>query len=338
MTPQPNTQATPPAIADILRRHRRFVLTTHINPDGDGLGSELALAHWLRAAGKDVAILNHSATPAVYRFLDPGGLIRTYDEPADRGTILDAEVIIVVDTNHPERLRSLESAVLRSPALKVVIDHHLDPAPFADHYLLDDDATSTGEIVYRVAIELWGVTLPAESATALYCAIMTDTGSFRYPRVDAETFQICAHLLQCGADPVCVYSEVYERWSPGRIHLLGLMLEGLAVEYGGRLAHVSITRADLAKTGTTEEDTDNFTTFPMSIRGVAAGILFLELPGEVKISFRSRGNIPINDLAKEFGGNGHRNAAGARIVGLPIDEARSLVVAAAGKYVRQESP
>ena len=337
MTPQPHTQATPAAIAEILRTHHRFVLTTHVNPDGDGLGSELALAHWLHAHGKDVAILNHSATPAVYRFLDPAGLIRTYDEQGDRRTVMAAEVIVVVDTNHPERLRSLEAAVRQSGAVKVVVDHHLDPAPFADHYLLDDDATSTGEIVYRIALELWGAELPPETATALYCAIMTDTGSFRYPRVDPETFQICAHLLQCGADPVAVYSEVYERWSPGRIHLLGLMLEGLAVECGGRLAHVSITRAQLKETGTTEEDTDNFTTYPMSIRGVVAGILFLELPGEVKISFRSKGEIPINELAKEFGGNGHRNAAGARVVGVPIDDVRSRVVGAAARYVREEN-
>jgi phosphoesterase RecJ-like protein len=338
MTPQSHIRATPAAIADLLRQHRRFVITTHINPDGDGLGSELAVAHWLVAHGRDVAILNHSSTPAVYRFLDPAGLIRTYDDSADRGAILGADAILVLDTNHPDRLGSLEPAVRESAAVKVVIDHHLDPAPFADQYLLDQDATSTGEIVYRIAIDLWGAELPPETATALFCAIMTDTGSFRYPRVDPETFQICAHLVQCGADPVAIYSEVYERWSPGRIHLLGVMLKGLAVECEGRLAHVAISRADLHATGTTEEDTDNFTTYPMSIRGVAAGILFLELPGEVKISFRSRGSIPINELAKEFGGNGHRNAAGARVVGLPLDDVRARVVAAAAKYVREELP
>lgn len=331
-------QTTPAEIADILRHHRRFVLTTHVNPDGDGLGSQLALAHWLRARGKEVAILNDSATPQVYQFLDPEGLIRRYEEASDRQTLLNADVIFVLDTNHPGRLRALETAVLSSTALKVVIDHHLDPAPFADRYLLDEDATSTGEIIYRIAINLWGASIPADSATALYCAIMTDTGSFRYPRVDAETFQICAHLLECGADPVTIFSEVYERWTPGRLQLLGRMLEGLRLEYDDRLAHVSITRKDLRETGTTEEDTDNFTTYPMSISGVVAGILFLELPEEIKISFRSRGTLPVNELAKEFGGNGHRNAAGARVVGIPIEEVRARVVHAAGKYIRQELP
>ena len=338
MTPQPQLQTTPAEIADLLRHHRRFVLTTHVNPDGDGLGSELTLAHWLHASGKEVAILNDSATPQVYRFMDPEGLIRRYEEASDRQTILDADVVIVLDTNHPGRLRALETAVLSSTALKVVIDHHLDPAPFADRYLLDQDATSTGEIIYRIAINLWGASIPADSATALYCAIMTDTGSFRYPRVDAETFQICAHLLQCGADPVTIFSEVYEQWSPGRLQLLGRMLEGLRLEYDDTLAHVSITRKDLRETGTTEEDTDNFTTYPMSIRGVVAGILFLELPGEIKISFRSRGTLPVNELAKEFGGNGHRNAAGARVVGIPVEEVTARVVQAAGKYIRQELP
>jgi phosphoesterase RecJ-like protein len=119
------------------------------------------------------------------------------------------------------------------------------------------------------------------------------------------------------------------------MRLLGLTLEGLTVEAGGKLAHVAISRSDLLRTGTTEEDTDNFTIYPMSIAGVVAGILFLELPGEVKISFRSRGAIPINELAKEFGGNGHLNAAGARVTGLPLDEVRRRVVAAAAKYVRE---
>jgi phosphoesterase RecJ-like protein len=238
-----------------------------------------------------------------------------------------------MDTNHPDRLRSMRDAVTASPAIKICIDHHLEPAPFADHYVIDEDATSTGEIVYRILLELGGATIPAAVAEALYCAIMTDTGSFRYPRVGPETHRIAARLIECGADPVAIFSRVYERWSNGRMHLLGEMLANLTMAANGKIACVTITREMLTRTGTTEEDTDNFTTYPMSINGVQAGILFLELPHGVKISFRSRGEIPINELAREFGGNGHRNAAGARIDGIPLPKIQHDVMAAAEKYV-----
>jgi phosphoesterase RecJ-like protein len=310
-----------------------FVLTTHVNPDGDGIGSEIALAEWLEAHGKEVRIINHSPTPAVYRFLDPEARIQVFRPERDAVSIASAGIIVVLDTNHPGRLRSMESSVLASPAVKICIDHHLDPAPFAHHYLLDDDATSTGEIIYRLVTADRQGDPGSRVAQALYCAILTDTGSFRYPRVDPETFRIAAHLVECGADPVAIYSEIYQKWSTGRIHLLGEMLAGLAVSEGGALAHVTVTQEMLAQTGTTEEDTDNFTNYPMSVDGVLAGILFLELQDGLKISFRSRGEIPINELAKEFGGNGHRNAAGARIENGSLDEVKPQVLRAAHKYL-----
>lgn len=321
------------AILRIFRSHHSFVLTTHVNPDGDGLGSELALAEWLLARGKQVRILNTSPTPDIYLFLDPHRRITQFDEKADGAFVAAADVIVVLDTNHLERLRSMQSHVAHSKAVKVCIDHHLDPGLFTEHLLLDQEATSTGEMVYHLLVALYApAQLPPAVAAALYCAIMTDTGSFRYPRVVAQTHRIIAHLLECGADPVAIYSGVYEQWSAGRIQLLGATLSGLRTEYDGLLAHVSITQEILRRTGTKEEDTDNFTVYPMSIRGVKAGILFLELTDGLKISFRSKGDLPINELAKEFGGNGHKNAAGARIHGRGMEEVRTHVIAAASKY------
>ena len=282
-------------------------------------------------------IINTSPLPAVYRFLDPGGSVRRFDPPHDAEAVARAEAIVVLDTNHPDRLGTMREAVLASPAVKVCIDHHLDPDPFAALALIDEDATSTGEILFRLLFPPGGRYPDQVTAEALYCAIMTDTGSFRYPRTNAATHTIVSRLVACGADPVKIYAEVYERWSPGRIHLLGEVLSGLATEYGGRLAHVTITREMLSRTGTTEEDTDNFTTYPMSVEGVRAGILFLEVDGGVKISFRSKGEIPINRLAMEFGGNGHRNAAGARVAGGVTADVRSRVILAAEKYMQEAS-
>jgi phosphoesterase RecJ-like protein len=320
----------------LFRTRQRFVLTTHVNPDGDGIGSEIALASWLRKRGKDVRVINHSALPASYRFLDPGGTVAEFDPPRDNPAIAGADVIVVLDTNHPDRLQSMKEAVLGSPALKICIDHHLDPEPFAHPVLIDENATSTGEILYRLLFREGDERPTAEIATGLYCAIMTDTGSFRYPRTGPITHTIVSRLIACGADPVRVYAEVYERWSTGRLHLLGEVLAGLRTELGGRLAHITITRQMLSRTGTSEEDTDNFTTYPMSVEGVRVGILFLEIEGGVKISFRSKGVIPINALAMEFGGNGHMNAAGARIDGGDTSDVRSRVLSAAGKYITGE--
>jgi bifunctional oligoribonuclease and PAP phosphatase NrnA len=323
-------------IFSLLHDKRRFVLTTHVNPDGDAIGSEVALAAWLTEAGKQVRIINHSPTPAVYKFLDPEGAIRTYDQTRDAVELADAEVIIVVDANQPGRLRSMEPAVLGSRALKICIDHHLEPHGFADYYLIEEDATSTGEILFRLLGRLTEGHFSSTIATALYCAILADTGSFRYPRVDPEIHRIAARLIECGADPVDIYGRVFEQWSDGRIHLLGETLRALHTTADGRIAYVTITRDMLQRTGTSEEDTDNFTTYPMSIAGVLVGILFLELTQGLKISFRSRGNIPINELARQFGGNGHRNAAGARIREGDLGQVREAVLAAALTYLNHE--
>jgi bifunctional oligoribonuclease and PAP phosphatase NrnA len=321
--------------AAVMTGQQEFVLTTHVNPDGDGLGSELALAWSLRQLGKRVSILNHSSTPDNYRWLDPDQDITQFDPDRDRQAVLQAGCIIILDTNHPARLRSLEQAVRESPGAKIVVDHHLDPDPFADRYVIDDGATSTGEIVYRILKELPGVSITGEIARALYTAIMTDTGSFRFPRTDPEIHRIAAHLIECGADPTAIFENVYENWSPGRLRLLGEVLDSMKIAYDGKLAYIVCTRKMFRDTETTGVDTDNFTTFPMGVRGVLVGILFNELENGVKISFRSKGRIPVNELAKEFGGNGHLNAAGARVFDAKLETLVPEVVAKAERYVQE---
>jgi len=332
-SPNAGLAAALDAVAPVFLKARRVVLTTHVNPDGDGIGSEVALASWLRDRGAAVTVINTSPLPVVYRFLDPGGSILRFDAARDASAIASADTIAVLDTNHPDRLRTMRDAVAASRAVKVCIDHHLDPAPFADFFVIDDDATSTGELIYRLLLRLHGSALSPDVATGLYCAIMTDTGSFRYPRVDPETHEIAGHLIECGADPVRIFSEVYERWTPGRLRLLGKVLSGLTTEAEGRIAQVAVTRGMLAETGTTEEDTDNFTTYPMSLQGVEIGILFLEAEQGVKISVRSRGDIPANEICRAFGGNGHKNAAGARVENITLGELRPNVIATARRYL-----
>lgn len=320
-------------LLQFLQQHQRFVLTTHVNPDGDAVGSEIALGLWLQAQGKTVQIINHSATPFVYRFLDPEETIRVFDPGVDAATLEGTDAIILLDTNHVSRVMSMEPFVRKSPAQKICIDHHLDPEPFADIPVINPDATSTGEILYHFFQTAAAGPVSPRIAQSLYVAILTDTGSFRYPRVGAETHRMIARLIESGADPVELYNQVYNRWSPGRLRLLGEMLSHLETAYGGRLVHVTVTQEMLKHTGTLEEDTDNFTSYLMSMDGVVAGILFLELNQGFKISFRSHGDVPINELAQQFGGNGHKNAAGARFSDALLSEVRTAVVSAAEKFV-----
>lgn len=325
-------------LRDLIERNTTFVLTTHVNPDGDGLGSELAMFHFLVSIGKNPRIINHSATPENYLWMDPQGIIAAYDPDVHAGIISGSDVILILDTNQSNRLRSMEPSVLASRATKVVIDHHLEAQPFADLYLIDTDATSTGEIIFRLLTDISTQPLTGVMATALYAAIMTDTGSFRFPRTDADIHQIAATLLQYGVDPSAVYSNIYDTWTPGRMRLLGEMLDSMKTGYGGRLAYVVCTKKMFAATGTTEVETDNFTNYPMSVAGVRIGILVNELDDGVKVSFRSRGSIPVNELAKRFGGNGHLNAAGARIHGVTLAEILPRIVGEAEEFAMFEEP
>lgn len=321
-------------LIEILLHHSRFVLTTHVNPDGDGLGSELALAYFLGKLGKQATIINHSVTPDFFEFLDPESSIQKFVPQKHAQVVRDTEVIIILDTNQPARLRSLEKSVVESPALRVVIDHHLDPHPFAHHFLIDEDATSTGEIIYKLISGIDRTLMDKRIGDLLYAAIMTDTGSFRYPRTDSETHTILAHLLDLGADPTNIYAQIYETWSPGRMRLLGEALDSIKLLYNGKLAYMICSQQMFRETGTTEVETDNFTTYPMSVKGVVVGILINELENGTKISFRSKGDIPINELAKEFGGGGHKNAAGARLFDKSLDETIQAVIARAEKYMQ----
>ena len=320
-------------IRKVFASKNTFVLTTHVNPDGDGLGSEVALALYLTGIGKKVSVINQSQTPAYYTFLHALFPVSTFIPEKHVPIITDAEVFIALDTNSPSRFPALNDAVSRSASYKVCIDHHLDRAPFADLYIIDESATATGEIMFNLlkSLDSNAITLPV--AQALYAAIMTDTGSFRFPKTDSETHRIAAELLQSGADPTAIYQKIFEEGSVNRLRLLGRALESISLHLGGRVASIALRRKDFAETSTAEEDTDNMINYALSIGGVKIGLMFTELSDCVKVSFRSKGNIPINQLAKEFGGNGHLNAAGARVTNTPIETVRDAVVNKAASYL-----
>lgn len=318
----------------ILGDNQTFLLTTHINPDGDGLGSELALARYLKSIGKHVTILNHDATPSQYFFLDREREIKRFNPSLDAHLFERLDVIWVLDANHLSRVGSLEPFIRSNNAFKVCLDHHLDPDDFADLYLLDDSIASTGQIVYQLLTDILGEKLPQDIAEPLYVAIMTDSGSFRFPKTDGALHRVIANLIDCGADPVHLYQQVYDQGTENRLRLLGMILAGVKTTHRGKVAYLRVTKEMLQETNTSEEDTENVINYTLTLADVQIGIMFTEMPNVIKLSFRSRENIWVNKLAQEFGGNGHKNAAGARVYDAEsIDSVITKVLERAEAYV-----
>jgi phosphoesterase RecJ-like protein len=315
-----------PEMRDALGRLDEYVLTTHANPDGDALGSECALAGALRAMGKTVSVINCDPVPDNLSWLNRDGLFQTYDSVVHDAVIAAAGAIIVVDLNDVSRVRQMASPVRANAAYTMVVDHHLEPRAFADGYLLDQQACATAEILYTL-FEDW-VGIGADIAAGLYTGIMTDTGSFRFERTTPRVHRIAARLLEAGVDPALVYRRVYDEYPAGRSVLLGRVLAGMQTVCGGKATILRVAQRDLAETGCTLQDLDSLVNYGLGIRGVEATVMLTELPGAVKLNFRSRGSTSVHALANSFGGGGHRFAAGATVEGATVDEVHARLLAA----------
>ena len=300
----------------LIKGLRKIVLTTHLNHDGDSLGSEIGFAEWLISIGKEVRVINHSHIPGNYKFLDKENPITEIFDPARHTEVIHtADAFFLLDTNDPLRTKSLAQN-LSSHKNPILIDHHLEPKDFAKIRFIDTEATSTSELIYRLitaAQKELGGTITKKGAQGLYVGIMTDTGSFRFPRTVSETFRISAELIDLGADPVYTYNEIYNSARASRVLLIGRCMNSLQFYFNGRLATQVIFQNDLKETGSIEEEVDGFVQFPLQVATVEFSIFILELKEGWKVSFRSKGNKSAAEVAKKFGGNGHFHAAGARI-------------------------
>jgi bifunctional oligoribonuclease and PAP phosphatase NrnA len=311
--------------AVLLRGKRRVALSTHLNPDGDAIGSACALALALRGLGADARVILADALPENLRFLDvPAGLVERYDPAAHDAVIGGADAVLLPDLNALHRIGAVADAVEASSAPRMVIDHHLEPKPFAQAYLVNTDACATAEIVFDLLATM-AVPLTRDIAVALYAGIMTDTGSFRFDRTTPRVHRIAAALLEAGADPTDVYRRVYDEYPLRRTQLLGKILATLEPVAGGRATLLQVTRTMLADTGTTLEDVENVVNYGLSVRGVELTVLLTELEDGVKFSFRSRGNATVLALAARFNGGGHAQASGATVRGIGLDEALEQV-------------
>lgn len=300
---------------ECVNRGQRFVLTTHINPDGDSIGSEAALAAFLTDMGKDVFIYNSSPVPSNYKFLDSENKMMVYDREIHNEDLLTADYIFILDISDWNRLKQVGEDIREMRITKICIDHHPPHDKFGNINLIDIDASSTGEIVYDL-IRSCGGKINKPIAEALYTSILTDTGSFRFSNTNARAHTICGELVALGVSPQKVYQKVYEHQPPSKVKLLGYVLYNLRFEQNGRVAWVKVPKEILDTIGTESHDTEGFADYPRVINGVEVSIMFIEIDKRrIKVSLRSKGNYVINHIAQKFGGGGHAYAAGVLIDG-----------------------
>ncbi|NPA25906.1 MAG: bifunctional oligoribonuclease/PAP phosphatase NrnA [Deltaproteobacteria bacterium] len=295
------------AAFDTLEKARTVVIATHIDPDGDAVGSALGLAGLLSKRGKEVAVYDRDPVPYNYKFL-PGA-----ETVSDR-LPESCDLLCLLDCSSRERAGE-KLAAWRGAAKSLCIDHHLTAATEADINLIYPEASATGELIYELALAL-DPDFGADVAVNLYTAILTDTGSFRYSNASPAAFAAAGDLVRRGVNPWDVTQQVYESHPLARIKLLALVLETLEISPSGQAASVTVTREMFAATGSNSEFTDGMINYPRSIAGVEVAFMVRETgDNEYKISFRSRGRVNVAELAAEYGGGGHHNAAGCRMRG-----------------------
>ncbi len=318
-------------LADLIETHDRFLVTTHVRPDGDALGSEVGMAGLLRQKGKDVRVVNSSPTPPRYDFLDPDRtLFEHFHHAVQPEELADREVAVILDLSAWNQLGEMEAFVRDFRGPRLVVDHHVSQDDMGAVFLKDTSAEATGTLVLQ-AVRALGATLTTEVATGLLTAIAMDTGWFRHSNTQASTMRAAAELMDAGAAADRIYRLLFERNTLGRLRLMGETLVNLRTELGGRLAYAAVSLENLLRTGAIPPDTEDLVDYTVSLRGVDVGLLFIEQArGGVKVSFRTRTDVDCSLLAGQFGGGGHRAAAGATIMG-PMPEVIERVL----RVVRQ---
>jgi phosphoesterase RecJ-like protein len=318
-------------LAREFRAGRSVVLSTHINADGDGCGSEAALAVILTSLGMSVKIVNPTPWPETYDFLLGGAVVDASAEGAS--ALKKADLLIVLDISDVKRLGNLADTVrgLRIP--KLVIDHHIaSDEPPSDEILSDTDACATGELIYDVAVTL-GKEITPQMAVGLYVAILTDTGGFRFANTTARCLAVASQLLAAGVEPEEMYRRLYASHPIGRLHLLRDALATLEVDPAYGISWISVAAGAAEEYGLKSDDLEGLAEHPRSVGGTRMAIFFRDLGhGKIKVSFRSTGDVNVNEFARKFGGGGHARASGALIPGT-IEEVRHTVVNAAREFV-----
>jgi phosphoesterase RecJ-like protein len=313
-------------IARELKNNERFLVATHVNPDGDAIGSLGALALVLEGMGKQVVAYCQDEVPGFLRFLPYSDRIVREISGPDR-----FEVAVVLDCGELDRIGSA-AEVLQHVRKIIHIDHHSSGDDFGLLNLVRPECSSTAEILYEI-FQTIPVSLTTEAAENIYTAILTDTGSFRFANTTAKALNIAAEMISLGVVPEMVAGEIYDSMSPERIQLLARSLDTLTLRSNGRVAAMLVSRQMLEETGTSFIDTDGFVNYPRAISTAEIAIFFREMDSDqVNVSLRSRGGLNVAEFARIYGGGGHHNAAAFRLGG-SMPEVVEKVLTAAEEFI-----
>ncbi len=305
-------------LKDLLAQPKNIVITTHHKPDGDALGSSLGLYHYLKQKQHQVKVVTPSDYPYFLQWMPGNAEVIIYTEQKDAAAELvqNADLIFCLDFNSLSRINDLGEMVKVSSAKKIMIDHHLDPENFDDFRVWNTTACSASQLVYEFIAELLGDknSIDAAIATCFYTGIMTDSGSFRFPTTTSKVHRITADLIDLGADNALIHQEVYDHSTENRLRFLGYCLSNkLEILPGYNTAMIAISREEMNRFNIVTGDTEGIVNYALSISGIRLAAFIIERPDRIKLSLRSSGTFPANEICKNyFHGGGHRNAAGGQ--------------------------
>ena len=312
------------AFVDQISHYQSFVLVSHVRPDCDALGSELAMAEILRTVGKDVRIINAHRTPISLQFLDPAGNIEVLGDDVEADDI-SCDCFMILDTSAWGQLGDMAEVIRSASCDKMVVDHHVGEDELGATMYKDYQSEATGHLVIQAADAL-NVSISRSMAMAAFAAIATDTGWFRFDSVTPETYRVIARLLEAGVVPSEVYGDLYERDTLGRLRLRGLILSRTQSEVDGALMHTYVEKEDFERMGAQPNDTEDSINLTLAVENTKAAVIFVgQIRGGFKLSFRSRCAMDCNEVARQFNGGGHKAASCAFLEGT-LDEVRSRVL------------
>ena len=302
-----------PRFCEVIKAASNIVLTSHIRPDCDALGSCLGMAGILETLGKKVRIVCGQSVPPNLKFIDPNKKIMCINQDIKAEDFADADLHMILDTSAWIQLGDMADVIRNSTYKKIIFDHHVGEDDIDAELFKNTTAEAVGRMCVEAAEHL-GVELTPEISTPIFAALATDTGWFRFGSVKEVTYESAAKLVRGGAIPAKIYGDLYERETVGRVRLRGTVLARVQTELDGRLAHTYIMPDDYANTGAQPTDTEDLINLALEIDGTVFAVIMVgQVDGGFKMSFRSRCDSPANEVAKEFGGGGHKAAAGAFI-------------------------
>lgn len=317
-------------LRDALLSHQTIGVFSHIRPDGDAIGSQIALCIWLEGQGKTVFGFNDDPLPANIEWMKPYFPIKA----PDRQNLASCDAYLFVDGNDIKRFGTEAENLYESGKPLYMMDHHPDPEPYFNVSVSVPGKSSTAELVYEFICEDDPSQITPNIAKALYAGVMTDTGSFRFNSVHPSTHRCVAHLLESGGfTPDEIHEAVYDNNELRHLRLLGAAMKNIKLFHSNQLAVMSVTQAMLDESGCQQSDTEGFVSFPLSLKQTKAAFLLYEMDGKIKVSLRSKGTLDVNQVARRFEGGGHQKAAGAWHRG-PIEQAVEDIIAVAAEQLK----